>query len=132
MGLPITAQMRTAVLDDSVMALIQARFAPAGFEMHLAGVNALIRKSMGQNSPTLNSLTDALTVRQPLNPFFSYLAMGAQARVVEQTLDWCPRLQPEERAEWSFERDEANRPWQRSMGWECVMLINFLIRDLSS
>lgn len=131
-GLPATPQMRAAVFEDSVMALLQARFAPAGFEMHLAGVNALIRKSMGQDSPTLNSLTDALTVRQPLNPFFGYLALGARAQVVQQTLDWCPQSYPEERAEWSFERDEANKPWQRSMGWECVMLINFMMRDLSS
>ncbi|MEY3903859.1 MAG: hypothetical protein RL189_3165 [Pseudomonadota bacterium] len=131
-GLPVTAQMRAAVFDDSVMALIQARFAPAGFEMHLAGVNALIRKSMGQNTPTLNSLTDALMIRQPLNPFFSYLAMGARPQVVELALAWCPRGQPEERAEWSFERDEVNKPWQRSMGWECIMLINFLLRDLNS
>lgn len=129
-GLPATARMRASVLDDSIMALLQARFAPAGFEMHLAGVNALIRKSMGQTSPTLNSLAEALMVRQPLNPFFNYLALGAHARVVKQTLEWCPQGHPQERTEWSFERDQAQKAWQKSMGWECIMLINLLKQDL--
>lgn len=130
-GLPLNESMRSVLLEDSVMALLQARFAPPGFEMHLAAVNGLVRKEMGQRSSTLKSLSLALSERQPQNPFFSYLSRGAVASVVEKTLAWCPVERPAVRAEWSFERDQNQEPWQRSMGWECIMLINFLLRDLT-
>lgn len=129
LGLEPNEKMRSAVLEDSVMALLQAHFSPAGFEMHLAGVNALIRKSMGQRSSTLQSLADVLAQRQPKNPFYAYLSLGAQPLVIEKTIAWCPSGQPQMRAEWSFERDQDSSAWLRSMGWECVMLINFIVRD---
>ncbi|MFZ9519826.1 MAG: hypothetical protein ACO3A4_05055 [Silvanigrellaceae bacterium] len=131
LGLQTHEKMNASVVEDSVMALLQAQFAPPGFEMHLAGVNALIRQSMGQKSQTLASLSQMLATRQPRNPFFAYLSLRAMPEVVAKTLDWCPATQPLERAEWSFERDESREAWNRSMGWECVMLANFLVRDLA-
>jgi hypothetical protein len=128
-GLPATEKMRSSFLDESVIALLQAHFSPAGYQLHLAGVNVLIRRRMGQRSSTLTSLADSLAERQPRNPFFAYLASGAEKNVVESTLSWCPASPPRTRSEWSFERDFLNEPWSRSMGWECVMLMNFLLKD---
>ncbi|NBW82712.1 hypothetical protein EBR21_13250 [bacterium] len=131
LGLRTHEKMTASVVEDSVMALLQAQFAPPGFEMHLAGVNALIRQSMGQKSQTLASLSQMLATRQTRNPFFSYLSLGANREVVRKTIDWCPVEQPSARTEWSFERDEIQDSRNRSMGWECVMLANFLVRDLT-
>jgi hypothetical protein len=130
LGLPLNQQMRTAVVSDTVMALLQSQFSPPGFELHLAAVNLLVRRSMQQRSTTLDSLAQALVSRQPENPFFAYLKHGSSGRVLQQTLQWCPRTQPTMRVQWSFERNQDDSPWERSMGWECVMLANFLIRDL--
>lgn len=130
LGLSPNAKMSSAIVDESVVALLQAHFAPAGYQLHLAGVNALLRRAMGQSSATLNSLTDSLAHRQPSNPFYAYLARGAQPDVVEKAVAWCPTSAPESRSEWSFERDEKEVPWARSMGWECLMLINFLLKEL--
>lgn len=131
LGLQTREKMNSSVVEDSVMALLQAQFAPPGFEMHLAGVNALIRQFMGQKSQILASLTQTLATRQPRNPFFAYLSLGSKPEVVGLTLDWCSSAQPSARVEWSFERDESQGARTRSMGWECVMLANFLIRDLA-
>lgn len=129
-GLLPTERMRTAFLDESVMALLQAHFSPAGYQLHLAGVNVLLRRHMGQKTSTINSLAESLAERQPLNPFFAFIARGANHDVVDKTLNWCPSNQPASRTQWSFERDFRNEPWIQSMGWECLMLINFLLRDL--
>ena len=131
LGLPLNQNMSSAFLDDSVLALLQSQFAPAGFELHLSSVNLLVRRSMGQQSATLNSLSQALAMRQGQNPFFAYLAEGASSNVLRRATEWCPRAAPSFRTEWSFERNEQDKPWERSMGWECVMLINFLLRDLN-
>lgn len=131
LGLPLNQNMRSAFLDDSVLALLQSQFAPAGFELHLASVNLLVRRSMGQQSATLDSLAQALALRQGQNPFFAYLARGARSNVLRRTIEWCPSSAPRLRTEWSFERNQQDKPWERSMGWECVMLINFLLRDLN-
>jgi len=130
LGLSPNSKMTSAIVDESVVALLQAHFAPAGYQLHLAGVNALLRRAMGQSSATLNSLTDSLAHRQPANPFYAYLARGTLPDVIEKTVAWCPASAPESRSEWSFERDEKEVPWARSMGWECLMLINFLLKDL--
>lgn len=129
-GLSPTAKMRSAFLDESVMALLQGHFSPAGYQLHLAGVNVLLRRAMGQKSSTLNSLAESLAARQPENPFFAYLTYGIEKDVIRKTLSWCPSDSPAARTEWSFERDLRQEPWDSSMGWECLMLINFLLRDL--
>jgi hypothetical protein len=132
LGLPLNQQMRSAIVSDTVMALLQSQFSPPGFELHLAAVNLLVRRSMDQKSTTLDSLAQALAARQPENPFFGYLRDGASGHVVRQALQWCPKTQPPTRVEWSFERNQQDKPWERSMGWECIMLANFLIRDLKA
>ncbi|MBM3381216.1 MAG: hypothetical protein FJY29_02130 [Betaproteobacteria bacterium] len=132
LGLPLNQPMRTAVVSDTLMALLQSQFSPPGFELHLAGVNYLVRRGMKQTGATLDSLALALVSRQPDNPFFAYLHEGATGRVIRQTLQWCPRTAPAMRVEWSFERNQQDNPWERSMGWECIMLTNFLIRDLKA
>jgi hypothetical protein len=128
--LPLNDNMNSAVVDDSVMALLQAQWSPSGYQLHLAAVNALIRKKIGQQTQAIHSLTTTLSLRQPENPFFAYLSIGAKESVLKKTLSWCPAERPSQRAEWSFEREQNHRPWLKSMGWECLMLINFLIQDL--
>lgn len=130
--LPLNQQMDTAILDDSLLALLQSQFAPEGYELHLSAVNLLIRKSMGQKSTTLDALARALTTRQNLNPFFAYLSEGGTPRTQENLFQWCPDTAPYERTEWSFERTEGDLPWERSMGWECLMLMNFILRDVTA
>lgn len=126
---PLNNQMRSVIVDDSVVALLQAQLAPKGFQLHLAGVNLLLRRSMGERTQALDALAHSLASRQSKNPFFAYLAEGPSVNVVEKTSAWCPAEPPTQRREWSFERDEMDRPWERSMGWECVFLINTILRD---
>ncbi|MFZ9519244.1 MAG: hypothetical protein ACO3A4_02095 [Silvanigrellaceae bacterium] len=130
LGLAPNQKMKSAVVEDSVLTLVLAQFLPTGVEMHVAGVNAQIRRSMGQKSSALASISRTLNMRQPKNPFFAYLFLGARPEVIDKTLAWCPVSRPSSRTEWSFERHLEYAPWQQSMGWECIMLMNFLIRDL--
>lgn len=131
LGLPLTRSMdQVLLLDSSFLTLMQAQFAPLGFEVHLTAVSLLLRYKMGQKSETLTSLASALVTRQPTNPFFVYLSEGPSHRTVRLTHAWCPTSAPAYKYEWSFERNSGESPWLRSMGWECVMLINLLESDL--
>jgi hypothetical protein len=129
LDLPLSNAMTNSILDDAVVTLLQAQIAPEGYQLHLAGVNLFLRRSLGQKNPALDALAQSLLARQKMNPFFAYLAEGPTANVIEKTLAWCPAAPPPQRTEWSFERDELERPWERSMGWECVFLINSIVRD---
>ncbi|MEY2987531.1 MAG: hypothetical protein RJB13_1052 [Pseudomonadota bacterium] len=119
-------------IDTSFVTLVQAQFAPLGFEVHLTAVSLLLKSKMGQRSDTLKSLAAALVARQPGNPFFVYLNEGPSFRAVQLTNQWCPANPPEYKSEWSFERSIEQQPWLRSMGWECVMLINLIEKDALS
>lgn len=130
--LPLNQKMQTVILDDRILALLQSQFSPPGFELHLSAVNLLIRRSIGQETTTLKALSSALSTRQSANPFFTYLSEGSSTRTYEQLLQWCPREAPVRRSEWSFERNQGDQPWLFSMGWECVMLMNFMLRDLGA
>lgn len=135
LGLTPTEEMssRSSLwIDSTFVTLMQAQFAPLGFELHLTAVSLLLRKKMGQRSETLQSLAGALVARQPRNPFFVYLNEGVSFRTVQLTSQWCPEQPPQYKSEWSFERNSNQRPWLRSMGWECVMLINLMESDLAS
>ena len=132
LGLTPTEEMAQATnlgIDSSFITLVQAQFAPLGFEVHLTAVSLLLKFKMGQRSDTLASLAAALVARQPGNPFFVYLNEGVSFRAVQLTAQWCPKQPPEYKAEWSFERGVGEQPWLRSMGWECVMLINLIEKD---
>lgn len=131
LGLPQTLSMgQGQLLDSPFVTLMQAQFAPLGFEVHLTAVSLLLRHKMGQRSETLASLAAALVTRQPSNPFFVYLNEGPSHSTVRLTRAWCPASAPTYKQEWSFERNSGESPWLRSMGWECVMLINLIERDL--
>ncbi len=133
LGLTPTKEMLPVIsfgIDSSLVTLIQAQFAPLGFQVHLTAVSLLLKYKMGHRSETLNSLAAALVSRQPRNPFFAYLSEGASFRTAQLTTQWCPEHPPENKSEWSFERNTGEKPWLRSMGWECVMLINLIEKDV--
>lgn len=126
---PTEKMLNTSWLDTSLITLMQAQFAPLGFEVHLTAVSLLLKFKMGQSSETLHSLARALVYRQPTNPFFVYLHEGVSFRSVQLALQWCPSDPPDYKTQWSFERNSNEHPWLSSMGWECIMLVNLMEQD---
>jgi hypothetical protein len=126
-GLPTTPSMRADRVDNAFVLPLQARVAPAGFPLHLTAVNVLLRRAMGRESEFTLLATGVLAQRQPDNPFFLWLREGNSARVATAVSRACPERAPAHRAEWAFERSQDSGAQGRSMGWECVALINLML-----
>jgi hypothetical protein len=99
-----------------------------GFPLHLAAVQLLLARTAGVHDTDLDLAGEALARRQPLNPFFQYLANGSSSNVVALLLSECPSVKVPSvgRSEWAWERDQRDRKWLNSMYWDCIFLGNLL------
>lgn len=101
----------------------QALIAPAGYRLHLVGVQVMLARRLAGPSPTLDQTARLLAARQPENPFFAYLSLGADAAVEESARQKCnPANAQTEYTDWTWQRATADPAWQRSMRWDCQFI----------
>lgn len=107
----------------------QAALLPAGYRMHLIGIEILLAKEAGLRSDSLDLAAKILSARQPKNPFFSFLSLGADQRVVVEAETKCA-FDPQRKKfiEWSWEGPENKEFWKSSMAWECLFIYRMLGR----
>lgn len=113
---------------DEDISVLESMF-NSGYARHLKGVYSLLLHLMDKSPDTQNNLNSILASAQPNNPFFQYLQQGKTEEVKELVLELCPvpsEGEPEEKKQWSWERDEDERAWEKSMGWDCIFLTNLL------
>ncbi|SDI63182.1 hypothetical protein SAMN05444171_3858 [Bradyrhizobium lablabi] len=96
---------------------------------HLAGVALLILKEFRLDDPLLKSAGAKLLDAEPANPFFEYLAHGANDRMINLIVDQCPALDfdlPNKvpRFQWAWERDDSRDAGRQSMFWDCVFIMD--------
>lgn len=99
-----------------------------GFRLHLIAVQVWAYQRLGIKSAELDLAAKILAARQPTNPFYLYLHLGAD-KVVQDALEaQCPAMGvvPSERREWAWERDSYERASDRSMGWDCIFMANLI------
>ena len=121
--------IESAKMDDFNM-MFSARYSKVGYNLHLVGVNAYIQIILNR----LNRYYDVRAIeiiheRQKNNPFFQYLYEGSTDRVVESTLNWCTGEEPENKDQWSFERDESSDAKMHSMGHDCIFLLQLFLKQ---
>jgi len=127
-GLAPHRLMTAGAVDNEFLLPLHARLAPVGYQLHLVAVNLLLRRSMGLESTLTRISASMLVERQPGNPLFQWLHQGNTPEVADLTLRRCPVAAPARRIQWAVERSDEEDAFRASMGWECVALINFMLR----
>lgn len=100
-----------------------------GYSRHLVGAEILLLRRAGYSNPKLDGAAHALATKHPSNPFFLYLAGRPAAEVASAATAVCPTKNaplPKAMIEWSWERDESDEAWRRSMLWDCIFIANLL------
>lgn len=95
-----------------------------GFPMHLAAVQILILQRLGLYKSSTDLAALVLTLREPRNPFFAFLAQGNTQGVRNLTLSLCPKIgePPTKRSQWAWERSASETAWKDSMYWDCIFM----------
>jgi len=111
-GLKPSWQMLASNVGDDHTLLVQAESAPTGFELHLIGVNLLLRAKTDTWSSTNTKVAATLAKRQPENEFFQYLAGNNKeaARLLRSHLPEVPTRQKQ----WYTERDTVGQEWKNA------------------
>lgn len=107
----------------------QATLAPAGYRLHLTGVQVLLARMMNMGSPAFDEVAKLLAGRQPDNPFFQYLVLGKDARVAATLSTQCPDPATRtEYADWGWQRAATTTAWRDSMIWDCAFMYGLLAK----
>lgn len=105
----------------------QALLNPAGFRLHLTGVQVLLARAFGDTDPLLTEAAAILAARQPNNPFFLYLHLGADTSVDQELDRKCsPSLPARNYDDWAWQRAETAKAWNDSILWDCVFMYRLL------
>jgi hypothetical protein len=107
-----------------------AKKAKSGFRTHLPAVKSLIYRALGYTQ-LAQDVGVTLTEREGKNPFFNYVHTGYTKTSVENTMEACGRVVDNDiRNEWMWERSFGSDSWDKSMGWDCVAMINLMYKKL--
>lgn len=100
-----------------------------GFETHLVGVEIFLAQMAGISHPSIQRAAAILTARQPTNPFFLYLHLGRDQRVVDALRATCfVNPAPGAGGDWAWQRDLMyEEAWKSSMGWDCIFMLNLML-----
>jgi len=99
-----------------------------GYRTHLTAVEVYIARKLGIKDSKVDDAAQILAGRQPKNPFFVYLHLGKDQIVADLVRQKCvPDPQQPEQSEWAWERVEENEAWKKSMGWDCIFMLNNLL-----
>ncbi|MGO8174607.1 hypothetical protein ACC764_29450 [Rhizobium ruizarguesonis] len=95
-----------------------------GYPLHLAAVDLFILERLGYSAGVVKAGGAILAAREPLNPFFQYLAGADTAKITELVMDECPSSAKPSRSkfQWSWEREMSTKPWEDSMYWDCIFI----------
>jgi hypothetical protein len=116
---------------DGDAATLEATFTEPGYQLHLKGVTVFLKAVLDVDRTRRLENARLLVDKQPLNPFFRYLAEGPSPAVLDRLAAVCPRPETHagaRRFQWSWERADASEAWRESMGWECIFLHDLVRR----
>lgn len=105
----------------------QSVTAPAGYRLHLTGIQILLARKFGVEAAELNQAAAVLAGRQPANPFYLYLHLGKDQRVLDAAKSKCDVAATQTRFEdWAWQNAEFDETWKTSMLWDCVFMYRLL------
>lgn len=106
------------------LAALGAQLNRPGYSQHLSGVTLLVLHELEPDNKSLMAAANLLATAQPKNPFFAWLAGSKNEQVAHLALEVCPHNdgalpRPEDRQDWSWQREDSAQAWKNSMIWEC-------------
>ena len=112
---------------DSAFVLTGAMINDAGFPLHLASMDVMIRRLLpGRWDDTLATAAQVLAAREPQNAFFEWLHVGASDALVARMHTQMPAA-GHPRTQWSYSRTDSKQAWRESMGWEFLFLASHML-----
>jgi len=110
--------------------LWSAMLVNASYRLHLVANTIWLLQSLGETDARLGQAAAILAARQPQNPFFAYLHLGADKRVQALADKLC--VAPDTRSDfsdWAWQRADVKEAWKSSMVWDCVFIYRLLAGD---
>ena len=108
------------------LAWVSAHTNEVGYSLHLSASVLFLYKRLGLVDAALSDAIESLYGRQPMNPFFAYLA-GEKASAISLAVGECPANQQAvpplgQRFQWSWERADSDKAWKKTMLWDCLFM----------
>lgn len=106
----------------------QAAMNPAGYRLHLTGIQILLARRLGVEHVALDKAAAVLASRQPKNPFYLYLHLGKDKRVFDAAREKCSIMLGGQTAneDWAWQNTEVEEKWKTGVHWDCVFIYNLL------
>jgi len=99
----------------------QANLTPKGYPTHLVAVIGLILAI--HNSETDKKLGKKLLIKEPLNPFFMWLAGIVPGAIIQNsTFKHAHSLNPGNGTQWAWERTDSEQAWKDSIEWDFLFI----------
>jgi hypothetical protein len=124
---PLAEMKKGEVIGGSITSM-QAIFADTGYPRNLVVAQLLTHQYIGNWRIEYQAAADQLVEFQPANPVFRYVAQGPTKAVADIVLNKCPSEKPAANNDWAWQRDESEQAWNKSVGWDCIFMINLLLR----
>lgn len=101
----------------------EALMTNTGYRLHLVANSAWLLRTLAPQDERVRRAIAIIAARQPDNPFFLWLHIGADARVQQLVDAKCP-VPPTSspRMDWAWQRAEVQKRWERSLVWDCVFM----------
>lgn len=110
--------------------LAEALVTDPGYGLHKVGVKIYILQQIGLADPDTQRAGAVVAGKSAGNAFFSYLA-GRSKEAADEVLNKCPSqggIQPANRQQWTWEREESDMAWLASSYWDCIFATKMLTR----
>ncbi len=127
LGLKTNAKMNFGMKIDEGILLGTSFLGFSGLDLHLLGVDILLRQKTNTFTSSLQKASNVIRKREPQNPFFEYLSRGPTERAAKLTLKYCLPDKPSWTREWTWQRFFSKKVWKKQMGHDCIFLINLLL-----
>ena len=76
----------------------------------------------------LQNSADVLHKRDPQNAFFRWLSEGTSDGLADLIISQVPKDGNHTLHQWSFVREDSEKAWEQSMGWDYIFLIDHLLK----
>lgn len=125
-GLSCSVQNTVATSIDSFTIALQTATVPIGYQLELNVEAVQIARAAGYEDDYIKDAAKTAYERQPANPYFRFVHLGADDEVARLYLEQAPATKPEFPDRWSIAKDTAGAEWTRSLGWEFIFLYNLM------
>lgn len=115
---------------DKVL-LMQATTVPTGYQLNLNVEASWIAWQTGIETERTYTSAVIAFARQPRNPWFCIVALGADERCAQMALSMWPD-EPAEKTDWGIQRDTNDKSWHTPSGWGWLFMAALFGIDLNT